>query len=201
VKQVCAVIGCGARSDLGIVAGWGLLLENGRRHCLCPKHEAGPARLVLAKGQTPFLCDCGAVIDEDVFAARSHGCAAEAFTDGALIPVRVAAAIDQAVEAGKARRDGAAGVAVPVTAIEVGVEDRLAAMLDRVLEAEPTPDELSVLELVVERMFGKGRAVYGPLREALDERDFEHEALEEHVDGSIYSAIAAIRRKRIRSAQ
>lgn len=95
-----------------------------------------------------------------------------------------------------------AGCATPVevTTVENGAEKRVAALGARILAADPTPDELSVIELIVERTFGKGRVSYGPLRIALDDRDFEQEALEELVDAPIYGAIGTIRRRRIRSA-
>jgi hypothetical protein len=76
----------------------------------------------------------------------------------------------------------------------VTAEARLAKLLAFVAAVSPPPtaDELEVVEMVVRRMFGKGRQSYGALRIALDKRDFVREGLEELIDGPIYFATQAV---------
>lgn len=58
-------------------------------------------------------------------------------------------------------------------------------------------DELSVVETVVDGLI-EGRAIYGGLDIAQDERDFDAEAGYEMRDALIYSAIAALADQRRR---
>jgi hypothetical protein len=76
----------------------------------------------------------------------------------------------------------------------VTAEARLAKLLAFVAAVSPPPtaDELEVVEMVIRRMFGKGRQSYGALRIALDKRDFVREGLEELIDGPIYFATQAV---------
>jgi hypothetical protein len=57
------------------------------------------------------------------------------------------------------------------------------------LAAHLRGDELGVLVLVAERLV-KGRAQYGTLRVATDNRSFPNEALEEVADALVYAAVA-----------
>lgn len=56
-------------------------------------------------------------------------------------------------------------------------------------------DETEVLTVILRRLW-LGRGLYGPLGIATDSRDWNNEALEEHLDGLVYLACDAIRRRR-----
>ncbi len=66
------------------------------------------------------------------------------------------------------------------------------------LDPEADGDEEDVLDVIRERL-EMGRGTYGPLRLDSDPRDFEHEALEELLDGCVYLSCELLRRERCRS--
>jgi len=66
--------------------------------------------------------------------------------------------------------------------------------IDALLD-EASPDELGVVLFVCRRLIGIGRANYGPLKLATDERDFDTELDEELADALVYAACARLRRR------
>lgn len=71
------------------------------------------------------------------------------------------------------------------------MKDKIDALLDKA-----SPDELGVVLFVCERLIGLGRAQYGPLNLANDERDFDRELDEELADSLVYAACSRLRRSR-----
>lgn len=65
--------------------------------------------------------------------------------------------------------------------------------------AKLNPDELAVIESALSDLLDgleKGRALYGPLDLATNERDFLREAREEQRDGMLYTAMESVKQGR-----
>lgn len=181
----CAVIGCDQRAPQ-LAHGWGVLVHAGQRHTLCQKHNLGAARGIITRGKDAFLCGCGAVVTTEEPHVHLEPDSPSRATLAAALVLGVVA-------------DGHL-VEVEVSAIDEGVEESVRLLGEKIRAADPSPDELAALHQLVDRVFGVGRRSYGPMREALDARDFAQEALHELLDSQFYGAVDLIRLMRLRRA-